>query len=106
MLNPPKYIYRNNKPEIGNLVEISSHLVVVIRDPKTEVGKVMGCVTAIDFKNKTVTYMNTENEEKTEAGDILLFVDRDKISQHKEPETQNSKTGKFMKNAETAGATP
>jgi len=55
--------------------------------------KRINCVAAIDFKNKTVTYTNTENEEKIEAGDILLFVDRDKISQHKEPETQNSKTG-------------
>lgn len=81
MLNPPKYIYRNGKPEIGNLAEVTSHLVVVLRDPKTELGKVIGCLTAIDFKNKTVTYMNTEFEEKTETGDIFLFIDKDKISQ-------------------------
>jgi hypothetical protein len=96
MLNPPKFIYRNGKPEIGNLTEITSRLVVILCDPKTEIGKVVGCVTAIDFKKKTVTYMhrvegvlpenprhletdNAKFEERTETGDIFLFVDKDKF---------------------------
>jgi len=87
MINPPQYIHKNGKLSIENLVEVTSHLVIMQHNPETGYCEIVGGVTAIDIKNNVITYMdlwdNTPGaapKEKTRTGAIYLFVNKGVIA--------------------------
>lgn len=87
MINPPEYIHKGGKLLTENLVEITSHLVVVQHNTETDYCEPVYGVTAIDIKNDTITYMDFGDsapgnppKEKTRTGKIYLFVNKDVIA--------------------------
>ena len=66
--------------ENQDFVEITDHILAAVHNPDTGVCEQIPGVTAIDFMKNTISYIDLKtNDKKTITGNIVLFVDKEKL---------------------------